>query len=53
MTGIDSYLVATMPKTCSGDLTEHVVDAVASGASRREAAELVAIAYEHHDRSPL
>jgi transposase len=33
-----------MPKTYSGDLRERVVEAVASGASRREAAELYEIA---------
>ena len=33
-----------MPKAYSGDLRERVVEAVASGASRREAAELYEIA---------
>jgi transposase len=28
-----------MPKAYSGDLREHVIEAVAAGASRREAAE--------------
>jgi transposase-like protein len=42
--GIDSFWGRAMPKAYSGDLREPVIEAVVSGASRREVAELFEVA---------
>jgi transposase len=41
--GVDSLLEGSMPKPYSDDLRSRAIDAVAAGASRREAAECYAI----------
>jgi hypothetical protein len=42
-TGVDSLLEGSMPKPYSNDLRTRVIDAVAAGASRREAAKCYVI----------